>query len=321
MTHPPKQFLAMGELLVDIIGTIPAEDLADVDSFTMKPGGAPANGAVALCRMGLPGAFCGVVGDDAFGRKLQKALAAEGVDTSRVRFDPIETTTMAFAWKDHRGDGHFWLIRHADLQLSNADVDAAGIPQVAALLVGSVALPKDPSQGAIWHAAEIAHATGVPLCFDVNIRPLLWEGRDAALAACLPVFRHATLVKASLDDARYLFGDALEAPDAFAPLRRVAPGASIVITDGGRGAWVEEGGVVHHVPAYPVNAIEPTGAGDAFNAALLKRLSEQGWPAPTVADVQYAAAAGALATTMPGAWEGLPTPKQLDAFLEQHGNA
>lgn len=321
MGQDQRQFLAMGELLVDIIGTTPAEDLADVDNFTMKPGGAPANGAVALCRMGLPGAFCGVVGDDAFGRKLRKALTAEGVDTSRVRFDGSEVTTMAFAWKDGRGDGHFWLIRNADLQLSHADVDAAGIPELAALLVGSVALPKDPSRGSIWRAVEIAKASGVPVCFDVNIRPLLWESRDSALEACIPVFRHATVVKASLDDARYLFGDTLEAQEAFTPIAKHAPTASIVITDGSRGAWVSENEEIHHVPAFPVEAIEPTGAGDAFNAALMKRLNEQGWPRPSVADVRFAAAAGALATTMPGAWEGLPNPAQLDAFLRQHGVA
>ncbi|MCC2627145.1 MAG: cscK, partial [Thermomicrobiales bacterium] len=79
------QILAIGEILVDFIVTDGATSLEAAESFVARSGGAPANAAVALARLGLASAFCGVVGDDQFGARLQAELAAEGVDTSRLR--------------------------------------------------------------------------------------------------------------------------------------------------------------------------------------------------------------------------------------------
>ena len=96
-----------------------------------------------------------------------------------------------------------------------------------------------------------------------------------------------------------------------------------MLTDGERGAWFRDadGGAVEHVPAWRVDAIEPTGAGDAFTAALLMRLADRGWGSPGLDDVRYAAAAGALATTRPGAWDGLPTRAELDRFAASDARA
>lgn len=319
--------LSLGETLIDLIVDDGAPSLEAASAFVGRPGGAPANVAVALARLGVPAAFGGVVGDDPFGRRLRAGLAAEGVDVGRLRATGEAATTLAFAWKDARGDGHFWLLRAADVRLSPADVDAAGIDGVAALVIGSVALAGEPSRSGISRAAELAVAAGVPVCFDVNLRPTLWPDMAEARAACAPILERVTLLKLSLDDARHLF-DARDDPVAVVEGLRVAGsgtgvdrsaagGPMIVLTDGERGCWYASPGTgpVRHVPAFPVAAEEPTGAGDAFTAALVSRLLTRGWSALDEADVRYAAAAGALATTRPGAWEGLPTAAELEAFL------
>jgi sugar/nucleoside kinase (ribokinase family) len=161
----------------------------------------------------------------------------------------------------------------------------------------------------------------VPVVFDVNLRPTLWRDMAEFAPACQPVFDRATIVKLSLDDAAGLFGGEPGHEEAVNRTAELAPRASVVLTDGGRGAWFVPAGSaeVVHVPPYVVDAVEPTGAGDAFTAALVRRLSEAGWRAPIVDDVCYAAAAGALATTKPGAWDGLPTAMELDAFLSSRG--
>ena len=123
------QILAMGEILVDFIVADGATTLESAETFVARSGGAPANASVALARLGLASAFCGVVGDDPFGSRLQAELAAEGVDTSRLRQSGDAATTLAFAWKDPGGDGHFWLLRGADALLSEADVRCRGHPQ------------------------------------------------------------------------------------------------------------------------------------------------------------------------------------------------
>jgi fructokinase len=322
LSPPPKghpaSVLSLGETLIDLIVADGAGRLEDAVSFVGRPGGAPANVTVALARLGVASAFGGVVGDDPFGRRLRATLAGEGVDVSRLRATPEAATTLAFAWKDARGDGHFWLLRGADTLLSVAEVEAAGIERLAALVVGSVALAGEPSRSAIGRAVELATAAGVPVCFDVNLRPTLWPDLAAARAACAPIAARATLLKLSLDDARHLWvgGDPVAVVER---LRREAVGGArlVVLTDGNRGAWyaATADAPVRHVPAFAVAAVEPTGAGDAFTAGLLSRLLASGWAPPTDEDLRYAAAAGALATTRPGALDGLPTVGELEAFL------
>jgi len=304
----------MGEALIDFIVADGAATLESAETFVARSGGAPANASVAVARLGLASAFCGVVGDDQFGSRLRTELAAEGVDTSRLRQSGQAATTLAFAWKDSGGDGHFWLLRGADTLLGDADVDAAGVASLGALVVGSVALATQPSRSAIERAVGLAHQAGVPVVFDVNLRPSLWADLASARPACEEVARLSRLVKLSLDDANGLFGPDI-APDAAIKIVLALGPSAVVLTDGERGCWFNSGSSVAFVPSIRVEAIEPTGAGDAFTAAIVARSLASGWSPLSAEDVRYAAAAGALATTRPGAWDGLPNREQLDVFL------
>lgn len=313
---PTRPVLSIGETLIDIIATDGAPSLAEARDFTARAGGAPANVAVALARLGVPSAFCGVVGADPLGERLITELGAQAVDTSRLRQTAAAPTTIAFAWKDARGDGHFWLMRGADLDLSPEDADRAGIDGLAALVLGSVSLAADSSRAAVLHAVDLANRAGVPVVIDVNLRPTVWQDPADALPVCEQVIGSATLVKLSLDDAAGLFGVDVS-PEA-ACARVLALGApSVVLTDGARGCWFasQPDDAVRFVPAFEVDAVEPTGAGDAFAAGLIARSIASGWRPPGPDDVAFAAAAGALATTRHGAWEGLPDRAQLEAFL------
>jgi fructokinase len=308
------QILAIGEILVDFIVADGATSLEAAETFVARSGGAPANASVALARLGLASAFCGVVGDDQFGSRLQAELTGEGVDTSRLRQSNEAATTLAFAWKDPGGDGHFWLLRGADARLSEADANAAGVASLGALVVGSVALSAQPARSAIERAVDLARQAEVPVVFDVNLRPTLWSDLDSARPACEQVAQYSTLVKLSLDDAQGLYGSKVTPDAAIETMLSLGAGA-VVLTDGERGCWFRSGSPATFVPAFRVEAVEPTGAGDAFTAAIIARLLGTSWAALTIEDVRYAAAAGALATTRPGAWDGLPNRAQLDAFL------
>jgi len=315
--------LSFGELLIDLIATAGATSLLDADTLAVRPGGAPANVAVALARQGVPAALCAVVGQDPFGERLLAVLDANDVDRSRVRRTAEADTTLAFAWKDERGDGHFRLLRQADILLDGADVDRAGIARSAAIVVGSVALSDEPSRSAIGRAVLLANEAGVPVCFDVNMRPTLWTDRATAQRACEPIFGGTTLLKLSLDDARFLRD--LDPEDEVRAVFDAFSGygcASIVLTDGARGAWLAnklDGGYTEpvHLPAFAIAAVEPTGAGDAFTAAIVARLIDRAWAPLTIADMRFAAAAGALTTTRPGAIDSLPTRTEIERFLRE----
>lgn len=311
-----RPVLSIGETLIDIIATDGAPSLVEARDFVALAGGAPANVAVALARLGLPSAFCGVVGADPLGERLITELRAERVDVTRLRQTGAAPTTIAFAWKDERGDGRFWIMRGADLELSPEDAEGAGISGLSAVVLGSVSLAAPTSRAAVLHAVALANRDNVPVVFDVNLRPSVWSDPREALGHCESVASKSTIVKLSLDDAVGLYEPGISGEEACA--RMLALGApSVVLTDGARGCWYANGPSegVRFIPAFSVDAIEPTGAGDAFAAGIIARAIASGWAPLQREDVQFAAAAGALATTRHGAWAGLPTPDHLEVFL------
>jgi sugar/nucleoside kinase (ribokinase family) len=317
-----KPVLSIGEILIDLIAADEATSLEEVGSFVASPGGAPANVAVALARLGTPSAFCGVVGDDPFGKRLRATLDMNGVETSRLHNTSEADTTVAFAWKDERGDGHFRILRMADRLLNVELIDQAAIQETAAIVLGSVSLTEEPSSSAIRRALELATKACIPMCLDVNMRPTLWTSNIAARDACLPVIQQATLLKLSFDDAKFLFGSTHELEAIFATLSELNRPFT-VLTDGARGAWfarsTNRGLAFEHVPPFNVTAIEPTGAGDAFTAAIISRLIVNNWKRLDTDDARFASAAGALTTTRRGAIDSLPTLNEVNEFLSSTG--
>lgn len=304
--------LCLGEVLIDLIVSDDSPSLEMASAFTARPGGAPANVAVALARLGMSSAFCGAVGDDPFGIRLRKVLQSEHVDTTHLAVITGESTTLAFAWKDVRGDGHFRIIRLADARLSDEHVTAADIAARSAIIVGSVALTERSTRAAIYRAVQLAASAGIPVVFDVNIRPSLWSSMTEARAACQPVFDKTTILKLSVDDAGALLG--VRDPIAIYA-REIGSDTVRLVTDGGRGAWFRnQQGAVEHVPAFRIEPVEPTGAGDAFTAAIVYRYLTAGRPLERD-DVVFAAAAGAITATRVGAIESLPTGGEIERFL------
>jgi sugar/nucleoside kinase (ribokinase family) len=317
-----KPVLSIGEVLIDLIAADDATSLEDVDLFVARPGGAPANVAVALARLNVPSAFCGVVGDDPFGKRLRATLEENKVDTSRLRSTGEADTTIAFAWKDHRGDGHFRILRMADRLLGLDLIEDAAIGETSAIVIGSVSSTEDPSRTAIQGALAQAAQSNIPICLDVNMRPTLWPSAAVARETCLPLLQQATLLKLSLDDAKFLF-DAGDGVDESFSILRELDRPFTVVTDGARGAWFgrRAGSDVsfERVRPFAVTAIEPTGAGDAFTAAIISRLIANDWNRLALADVRFASAAGALTTTRRGAIDSLPTASEVNEFLNSAG--
>ena len=186
----------------------------------------------------------------------------------------------------------------------------------AALVVGSVALAAEPSRSAVRFAVHAARLAGVPVFFDVNLRPTLWSDPTTAAEICYDVARECVVVKLSLDDAKALMGPETTAETAINRFLTLGP-RFVVLTDGERGCWFasKQEPALRFVPAFAVDAVEPTGAGDAFGAALIARSLLNDWKPPSSEDIRYAAAAGALATTRRGAWEGLPTSSELHSYF------
>ncbi|MGI8483064.1 MAG: PfkB family carbohydrate kinase, partial [Thermomicrobiales bacterium] len=235
MRQPKASVICLGECLIDLIAD-PGHDLSHAGSLSIREGGAPMNVAVGLARLGVPAAICSVVGRDSFGYRLLKLLSDEQVDTTGIRQTTDADTTIAYAWRDDRGDGCFRIVRMADRLLELHDVDRLGIARASAIVVGSVALSAHPSRSAIAHAVELAIAQCVPIIFDVNVRPTLWHDLGELRDACEPILHQARVVKLSVDDAAALWGS-----NAIEDIQRSLAGTSasvVIVTDGARATWV-----------------------------------------------------------------------------------
>lgn len=311
------KIVTLGEVVSDIYR---GEKLSDVElGFIARPGGAPANVAVAASRLGSGAAFVGSVGQDLFGDFILRALESEGVETGGViRQEPPTRTSLAFVEIGADGDREFTFYRSspaADELLSAEDVTEDLVAGASFVNFGSIPLIRDPARSATHRIAELARDHNVPVAFDVNFREHLWEGRDAAREAVDPLLDLSTIVKLGDDELEPLLGtDDVEEVTRSLLDRGVA---LVLVSKGAEGAFYATRDFSGEVPSFDVGeVVDATGAGDAFLAATLVHLSDEEWTERRVREAaSRGCAAGALACTDFGAMRALPTKEELDEFV------
>ncbi|MDX1541931.1 MAG: PfkB family carbohydrate kinase [Geminicoccaceae bacterium] len=317
--------VCLGEVLIDFVPTVTPNTLIEAGAFKKAPGGAPANVAVGLARLGVPSAFMGKVGDDPFGQFLIQTLAEAGVDVGPVRFSSEARTALAFVSLRADGDREFMFYRHpsADMLFEPAEVDAEAIRGARLLHYGTISLISEPSRSATLHAIELARDAGCIVSCDPNLRLALWPDREAARAGLRAAIAQTQVLKLSDEELRFLTGS--DDPAAARELLWHEGLELMVVTMGGAGCVYftpDHDGVV---VGFGVEAVDTTGAGDGFVAGLLHGLLAD-WngrreETRVRAICRTANAVGALATTERGAIPALPTLERVRRFLDGHPNA
>lgn len=306
--------LCLGEALIDFVAEEVGVPLRDCPGFTRAAGGAPANVAVGLSRLGLPSAFIGKVGDEPFGMFLAHTLAECGVDTRGMRFDPDHRTGLAFVSLFSGGERQFVFYRHpsADMHLRPEEVDISLLDQAGAFHFGSVSLIAEPSRSATLWAAGEARRRGKFVSYDPNLRMHLWASPEDARREALAAVPLADLVKVSAEEVAFLCPEGSGA--SF-----LAMGPRLVcVTRGADGCicLTADDRVVS--PGFAVEAVDTTGAGDGFVAGFLSSLMAGEW-ATSREDLEHACrfanAVGALTCTQKGAIPALPTRAAVERFL------
>lgn len=313
------KIVALGEVVADIYreeGGSPVEL-----PFMARPGGAPANVAVGAARLGSESAFVSSVGEDLFGDFILRALESEGVDTSAVvRQRQPTRTSLAFVEVSETGDRSFTFYRSspaADELLAPEDVSAGLLSGAAFLNIQSIPLIRDPVRSATHRAVELAQEFGVAVAFDVNYREHLWESGNAAREAIESLLGRSRIVKMGDGELAALLGTEDVEEAARIVLDR---GAHLVLISlGERGAFYATRGFAGYVMAPEVEAVDTTGAGDAFLAATLSHLADahrSDWSEGQVHEAaRRGTAAGSLACTGFGAMGALPTEDELERFM------
>lgn len=254
-------------------------------SYAEHPGGKGLNQAVAAARSGASVAFVGAVGDDAAGARLREVLTVDRIDATRLAVADAPTGRALIVVDDR------------------AENSIVVVPGANATVVPPIDLP--PS--------------AVVLCqLEVPTSSVVQTFRSARAIAAMTVLNPAPAAQLSAEllalcDVIVPNEHEVELLGGVASLREAGVGV-VVVTRGGAGVDVHSAGGTHHVPPFPVEPIDTTGAGDAFCGSLAARLAA----GDTVADaVRWAAAAGALATTVHGAVPAQPTRAQIEGLLQR----
>jgi len=310
--HVMKDVFCIGELLIDFIAENQGKELSIAKEFNKKPGGAPANVACAIAKLGGKSKFIGSVGDDPFGTFLLNILDDNNVDISlaqRVR----TFTTLAFVSLAENGERDFVFSRGADKELVyNPDVkkdfqnNILHLGAATALLGGNL----EEAYGRYFFDGLTQNCF---ISFDPNFRGDLWrDDEEIFIKKCMPFIEKSHLCKFSLEEAQLLSGkeDVHEASEKFHEI-----GAKIIaITLGVDGTFLSSNLGKVTIASMAVTPVDTTGAGDAFIGCLLYQISTLKDPHEILTDfellqkmVKYANKAGAYTTTGFGAIPSLPT--------------
>jgi fructokinase len=317
---PMRKIFCFGEALIDFVAEKQGNDLSRATIFTKKAGGAPANVACAIAKLGGRSSFVGCVGNDPFGKYLLNVLKSCGVDISLAQHSDI-FTSMAFVSLAEDGERDFVFSRGADRELLYKPSLKAQFPGNMVHLGAATALLGGGLEKAYGHYFFDALTEGAFICFDPNFRQDLWKKKEALFVRkCHPFIEKANLCKFSLEEARLLSGkQSLE--DACAEIHRI--GARVItVTLGSDGTFLSTGDGNHTVESINIKAVDTTGAGDAFIGCLLYQLSSvreldaiSGQLNSLIEMVALANKAGAITAMNYGAIESLPGMEQLQATI------
>jgi fructokinase len=315
------EVVTLGELLIDFVPTVSGVSLIEAPAFKKAPGGAPANVAAGLAKLGIPSAFLGKVGDDAFGWFLKATLDAVGVNTRGLVFTKEARTALAFVSLGADGEREFMFYRHpsADMLFRPEEVAIDLIKAARILHLGSISLISEPSKSATQFALTRARQMGTYVSYDPNLRLALWPDAQSAKMGMLSIWPQADLIKVSEEELSFLTD--IEDIDRAVEALWHENLKLLVVTQGAKGCRYFTDQYKGYVPGFHVQAVDTTGAGDGFVAGLLMGLlnyPETWLEENTLRDIcRIANAVGALTTTQRGAIPALPSKYQLEDFLKR----
>ncbi|XP_027358715.1 probable fructokinase-7 [Abrus precatorius] len=314
--------VCFGEMLIDFVPTVGGVSLAEAPAFKKAPGGAPANVAVGISRLGGSSAFVGKVGADEFGYMLADILKHNNVETSGLRFDTNARTALAFVTLRADGEREFLFFRNpsADMLLHESELDKNLIKQARIFHYGSISLIDEPCKSAHLAAMSTAKNSGCILSYDPNLRLALWPSAEAARKGIMDIWDQADVIKISEDEITFLTGGDDPCDDNVVLKKLFHPNLKLlIVTEGSEGCRYYTKEFRGRVAGVKVKPVDTTGAGDAFVSGILyciasdqaifqdeKRLRKA---------LYFANVCGAITVTERGAIPALPTKEAILQFL------
>ena len=305
-----QKIWVLGDAVVDLI--------PDGENHYLRcAGGAPANVAVGIARLGGESAFIGRVGKDPLGEFMQQTLQQENVQTSHMILDPQQRTSTVVVGLDN-GERSFTFMVNPSADQFLQVMDLPNFQANEWLHCCSIALINNPSRETTFEAIRRIKAAGGFFSFDPNLRESLWASFDDMKQTVMQAVALADVLKFSEEELT-LLTDTQTLDDAFEKITALYPEKLILVTLGKDGARYHLAGKQDVVAGKALKPVDTTGAGDAFVGGLLAGLSQHSdWKEISVLEqiIRQANACGALATTAKGAMSALPNKAQLTAFCD-----
>lgn len=312
------KIICIGEILVDLISNSNNNGLEEANGFIMAAGGAPANVAVGIARLGINTSFIGKIGNDGFGRFLADTLNTNNVDTTELIVDETAKTSLAFIAGRDNGTKNIIFYRDADSHLHSDEIDMQAIADAKTLHFGSFAFSAQPTRDAVLKSLETAKSNNLMISFDVNHRPDVWCNEADAHKWINKGFEFSDVVKLSEEEFKFATG---YANIEIGSRHIMDSGAKlVVVTLGANGCYFDTGTISGWVDGIKVNTVDSLGAGDSFIASLLYSLCGQEISKinknELINILELCNIAGALATQKRGAIPSLPTKQEIKLFKE-----
>lgn len=322
MTHP--RVLCLGEILFDCLADQLGHPLEAVESWTPYPGGAPANVACALVKLGTPAGFIGCVGVDEPGNALVQLLQEVGVHSQGVQRHPTAPTRQVYVVRSKSGERTFAGFGELDTaQFADCFLQASQLPvqlfeSAEYLVIGTLELAYPQTRQAVAKALELADQYDVKIFLDVNRRDMFWPNPSDSIPLIQQLLKQVDFLKITDEEAEWLFGTA----DAGAITYRLDSIEGVLVSAGEKDIAYCLGANEDKIPTFSVEVQDTTGAGDGFVAGFIHQLCQHGIqplsdPETAKRVVTYASAVGAITTMKPGAILAQPTAEEVAAFLER----
>lgn len=305
-----NSFLVLGRAGLDLYADPPGTRVHEAGQFSAALGGSAANMAAGIARLGGSASLLTCVSDDAVGRFTVLELQRYNVGTTMVRLAGGEARTSLAVVATRNDDTQSVIYRNeaADFSLAAEQVRGVDFAAFGALIVTGTALAVEPSRSATFLAMELAKAAGIPVIVDIDYRPYSW--RDAQEAAQVNYRAAQTSDIVVGNDVEF---GVIAADDGLNCARELASEGRICVHKmGEKGSITFADGESFETGIYKVEALKPTGAGDAFMAGFATGLADG---LPLKECVLRGTAAAAIVVTRVGCAPAMPRQDELSAFM------
>jgi len=310
-----KKILVLGRAGIDIYPEPPGTKIADVNHFSSHLGGSAANTCVALKQHGVQSDLVTCVSDDAIGEYIINKLESYGIGTEHCKKIDKSFQTQIAVVETILKNNQSILYRNnsCDLQLSNEMIEKINYDEYSALFISGTALSSEPSRSSVFLASKRAIEANIPQIIDLDYRPYNWESDEMKSVIYKKIMNNVDIIIGN--DLEFNIADNSSEGFNFAKNLIKNKPSIIIYKKGEKGSELITKDKISSHGVYSVDAIKPTGAGDAFNggfiSSIIKGISlEQ--------SLQFGSATAAIVVTRVGCSSAMPSHEEVKKFIKEN---